>query len=168
MVDHRSFLLEPLARVDNNNFPFQQHLKATCDFLLPQLVCVFFYLKNSSDNKWFNFNISFWSIYTIIPFLTCYLMTYLRPIVLEFTVSLVFLTFRLSSLIFFATFWMWFRLPHLSIVSILWCMCTHPINLMGIHLLHCYHGNECTCIHDAICDTFATITWNVNFHVGQK
>jgi hypothetical protein len=38
---------------------------------------------------------------------------------------------------------------------------------MGIHLLCCAHGNECTGTHDAICDTFAIITQNVGFHVGQ-
>jgi hypothetical protein len=35
MVDQRIFLLEVLARVDNNTFHFQQHLKATCDLLPP-------------------------------------------------------------------------------------------------------------------------------------
>ncbi len=35
MVDQRPFLLEALTRVDNNTFPFQQHLKGACDLLLP-------------------------------------------------------------------------------------------------------------------------------------
>jgi hypothetical protein len=35
MVDQHPFFFEVLARVDNNIFPFQQHLKATCDLLLP-------------------------------------------------------------------------------------------------------------------------------------
>jgi hypothetical protein len=47
-------------------------------------------------------------------------------------------------------------------------VCTHPIDFMGIHLLCCVHGNECTGTHDAICDTFATIARDANFHVGQK
>ncbi len=29
----------------------------------------------------------------------------------------------------------------LSIASIFWCVCTHPINLISIHLLRCTHGN---------------------------
>jgi len=33
-------------------------------------------------------------------------------------------------------------------------VCIHPINPMGIHLLHCTHGNECTKTHDEIHDTF--------------
>jgi hypothetical protein len=34
---------------------------------------------------------------------------------------------------------------------------------MGIHLLHCVHGNECTGTHDAIHDTFAAIAQNASF-----
>ncbi len=33
MVDQRPFLLEALSWVDNNTFPFQQHLKVACDLL---------------------------------------------------------------------------------------------------------------------------------------
>ncbi len=33
MVDQRPFLLEALTQVDNNIFPFQQHLKVTCNLL---------------------------------------------------------------------------------------------------------------------------------------
>jgi hypothetical protein len=59
-------------------------------------------------------------------------------------------------------------LPHSSIVGILWCVCIHPINPMGIHFLCHVHGNECTKIHDPIHNTFVAIAWNVGFHVGQK
>jgi hypothetical protein len=62
----------------------------------------------------------------------------------------------------------WFELPHLSIIGILRCVCTHPINFMGIHLLHCAHGNKRTRTHDAIHNTFVAIAQNVGFHVGQK
>jgi len=52
---------------------------------------------------------------------------------------------------------MWLGLSHLSIASLPLCVCTHPINPMGIHILCCTHGNEHTRTHDAIHDTFATI-----------
>jgi hypothetical protein len=39
---------------------------------------------------------------------------------------------------------------------------------MGIHLLHCAHGNKRIKTHDAICNTFAAIAQNVGFHVGQE
>jgi hypothetical protein len=55
-----------------------------------------------------------------------------------------------------------------SIANIPQCVCTHPINLMGIHLLHCVHGNEHIKTHDVIRDTFATIAQDVGFHVGQE
>jgi hypothetical protein len=35
MVDQHPFLLEALAWVDNNTFPFQQHFKVACDLLPP-------------------------------------------------------------------------------------------------------------------------------------
>jgi hypothetical protein len=35
MVNQCLFLFEALAWIDNNIFPFQQQLKAACDFLLP-------------------------------------------------------------------------------------------------------------------------------------
>jgi hypothetical protein len=37
---------------------------------------------------------------------------------------------------------------------------------MGIHLLHFAHGNEHTKTHDEVCDIFATIAHDVDFHVG--
>ncbi len=85
-----------------------------------------------------------------------------------FIVRLVFLAFQLLSPNFSTTLHMRLGLPHPSITSIHGCVCTHPINRMGIHFLHCAHGNECIKTHDVICDTFATIAWDVGFHVGQE
>ncbi len=59
------------------------------------------------------------------------------------------------------------KLLHLSIVNLPQCVCTHPIDPMGIHLLCCAHGNECMGTHDAIHNTFATIARDVGFHMGQ-
>jgi hypothetical protein len=84
MVNQYPFLLEALARVDNNTFLFQQHLKVVCDSYCRELARVFFHLNNSYGNKWFDFKIPFQSVYIIIPFSTCFLMGYLKPIVLEF------------------------------------------------------------------------------------
>jgi hypothetical protein len=41
--------------------------------------------------------------------------------------------------------------------SIFRYVCTHPVNLMGIHFLCYVHGNEHIGTHDAIHDTFVTI-----------
>jgi len=85
-----------------------------------------------------------------------------------FIARLIFPTFQLSSLVFSTTFHMWFGLPHFSITNIFWCMCTHPINLMDIHLLHYIHGNKHTGTNDANHNTFVVIVCNVNFHVGRE
>jgi len=42
------------------------------------------------------------------------------------------------------------------------------INWSNIHLLQCVHGNECTRIHDAICDAFASIAKEVDFIVAKE
>jgi len=69
---------------------------------------------------------------------------------------------------FFTTFCMRLGLPHPSIANIPRCVCTHPIDPMGIHFLHCVHGNERTKTHDIICDTFVAIMQDVNFHMKQE
>jgi len=79
-----------------------------------------------------------------------------------------FQAFWLSSPYFSTMFQTRFRLPHLSIVGILQCVCTHPINVTGVHFLCCTHGNEHMGTHVTVRDTFAIISWDVNFHVGQK
>ncbi len=85
-----------------------------------------------------------------------------------FTIRPIFPNSQLVSPIFFTTFRIWFGLPHPSIASIPWCMCTHPIDCMGIHLLCYAHGNECTRTHDAVCNTFVAIVWDVGFHWGEN
>jgi hypothetical protein len=39
---------------------------------------------------------------------------------------------------------------------------------MGIHLLHCVHGNECIRTHDVVCDTFIAIVQDAycNLNLG--
>jgi hypothetical protein len=80
----------------------------------------------------------------------------------------IFTTFQFFSLFFSTTFCTWLGLPHPSIVSFLPCACTHPIDPMGIHLLHCSHGNEHTSTHVVICNTFAIVAQDISFHLGQK
>jgi hypothetical protein len=84
-----------------------------------------------------------------------------------FITQLVFFTFWLSFLVFATTLRMQ-GLPHPSIACMPWCVCTHPIDPMGIHLLRCVHSNEHIKTHDGICDTFVTSVRDVNFHVGWK
>jgi hypothetical protein len=53
------------------------------------------------------------------------------------------LAFQLSSPVFFTPFHTRLKLTHPSITNIPQCVYTHLIDLMGIHLLRCVHGNEC-------------------------
>jgi hypothetical protein len=80
----------------------------------------------------------------------------------------IFPAFLLFCTSFFTTFRMQLGLPHPSIPNILWCMCTHPIDVMGVHLLCCTHGNEYIGTHDVIRDIFVAITRDVDFHVKRN
>ncbi len=77
----------------------------------------------------------------------------------------IFLGYWLIFPVFSIVLWIQLGLPHPSIIGILWCMFTHPIDLMGIHLLRCAHGNEHTGTHDVVRDTFVVIAWDVGFHM---
>jgi len=85
-----------------------------------------------------------------------------------FIIQPIFSTFQLSSPIFSTTLWMWLGLTHPSITSLPQCVCTHPIDPMGIHFLCCAHGNECMGTHDAIHNTFVIIVWDVGLYIGQE
>jgi hypothetical protein len=85
-----------------------------------------------------------------------------------FIVRPIFLGWQLVFPIFSTTFWIQLQLPHPSIVSIFQCVCTHPIDPIGIHLLHCVHVNECIKTYDTVCDTFAAIVYDVGFHMGWE
>jgi hypothetical protein len=57
---------------------------------------------------------------------------------------------------------------HPLIVGVSHCICNQPLDPMGIHLVHCAHGEEKTTLHDFVRDAFATIVRNVRFHVPQE
>jgi len=148
-------------------------------FYSPKLVYVFLYLNNSSGNKWFDFKIPSRNVYTIIPFLACSSIEYLRPIMFEFYMfwhkgkSLAYSSTSLPSLSiifsnFFIVFWMRFGLSHLLITGNFQCVCTHPIDPMCIHFSHCVRDNKCIKTHVAICDTSITIVCDVGFYMWWK
>jgi hypothetical protein len=85
-----------------------------------------------------------------------------------FMAQLIFPTFQLFLSLFFTTFQTWFGLPHPSITSLPQCMCIHPINPMGIHLLHYAHGNVRTWTYYVIHNIFVTIAQGVSIHMGQE
>jgi hypothetical protein len=140
---------------------------------------VFLCLNNSLGNKWFNFKIPLKASTPSYPFQHAfwwYIWSPLCPNSIMFWPKGKCLAYsstnlpKLSTnfLDLFLALWIWIGLPHLSSTCILQCVCTHPINPMGIHLLCCAHGNECTWTHDVIRDTFVAIVRDVGFHVGQE
>ncbi len=180
MVDQCPFLLEISTRVNNNTFPFQQHFKATCDLLLPPACACLLPFEQLIGQQMVHLQDSILerlhhrALFSMIsngtyevhrarilscfsPRVSVWLKT--RPI---------FPTFWLSSPISCIALHMRLGLPHPLIASIPWCVCTHPIDPMGIHLWCCVHGNKCIRTHDVICNTFTTITRDANFHMRQE
>jgi hypothetical protein len=47
--------------------------------------------------------------------------------------------------------------------SLAHCICGHPIDLMRIHFLYCFHGREHIIFHDAIQDAFVSIVKKLGF-----
>ncbi len=169
MIDQCPFLLEALALVDNNTFFFQQHFKATCDLLPPPIRACFPSFEQFIEQQ------MVWLQDSILECLHHHtLSNILSDMIFEahcaqilscsnlgagvlFMARPIFLGFRLVSLIFSITLRIRLGLLHPSIVYIPWCVCTHPIHFMGIHFLHCVHGNEHIGTHDVVRDIFVVI-----------
>jgi len=163
-----------LARIHNNTFPFYQHFKATCD-LLPPLVhmCLLPFEKFIMQQMvWLQDSISeclhhhtlFNMLFDRISEAHCawILSCYSLGAGTMLTVQTSLLNLLIIFPNFFTTHQMWLGLPHPSIANIPQCMCTHPIDLVSIHFLHCAHGNEHTWIHGAVHDTFITIMGDID------
>ncbi|CAM6102357.1 unnamed protein product [Calypogeia fissa] len=48
------------------------------------------------------------------------------------------------------------------------CVCGHPLDPVGIHILRCSHGSERTATHDDIHDVLAAITRDAGYHVSTE
>jgi len=141
MVDQPSFLLKALTQIDNNTFPFQQHLKVACDLLPPlTFACLLpfehlikqqmVWLQDSILERLHHhtlFNILFDKIFETH---CAWILSCFGPKVgFWLPTQPTFPTFQLSSPSFCTVLQMQLGLPHPSITSILWCMCTHPIDV---------------------------------------
>ncbi len=56
-------------------------------------------------------------------------------------------------------------LPHLLALDLSHCICWQPLDLMGIHLLHCTHGEKRMGYDDVMWDSFVFITKDATFFV---
>jgi hypothetical protein len=180
MVDQCPFLLEALARVDNNTFPFQQHIMVACDLLPPPThACIppfeqfigqqMVQFQDSILEHLHHHTLSNMPSDEIFKAHHGQILSCSGPRVNTWLIArLIFSAFRLSSPIFSIAFHTWLKLSHLSIVGIPQCVCTHPIDPTNIHFLHCVHGNERTGTHDAICNTFVAIMQDASLHMGWE
>ncbi len=64
--------------------------------------------------------------------------------------------------------WTKLGLSHPLVLGLTHYICGHPLNPMGIHLLHCTHGGEKTTSHNVIRDAFMSIVRDVRFHILQE
>jgi hypothetical protein len=58
--------------------------------------------------------------------------------------------------------------PHFIAHVFFWCICGQPIHLTRIHLFHCAHGGERIGTHDAVRNSFASITKDVGFYILRE
>jgi hypothetical protein len=59
-------------------------------------------------------------------------------------------------------------LSHPLVFGVSHCICSEPLDPIGIHLLCCTHCGERMASHDVVWDVFTTITIDVRFHVSQE
>jgi hypothetical protein len=68
--------------------------------------------------------------------------------------------------VFMSCMWTYFLVKYESI-GVSQCICSQPLDPMGIHLFWCVHGEKTTISHDVMWDVFVTTTRNVRFHISQ-
>ncbi len=69
-----------------------------------------------------------------------------------FIIQLVLLMFCLWLAIYSIALQIQLSVAHLWIINLPHYLCIQSIDPLGIHLLHCAHGNECTKMHGIVCD----------------
>jgi len=84
MVDQRLFLLEALTQVNNNTFPFQQHLKGACDLLPPPTRACFLSFEQLTGQQMVLFQNSISKCLHHHNLSKCSLTRYMKPIVPKF------------------------------------------------------------------------------------
>jgi len=180
MVDQRSFFSETLTWVDDNTFFFSSNTSRQHVIFYHLSPCVSFSIwtiHRATNGSIWRFHLGMFAL--SYPFQHIFRQNIWSPscpnfimfwptIYAWFTTRLIFLTFRLFSSIFYIVFHMRLGLPHPSIVGIPWCVCTHPINPMGIHFLCYVHGNKHIGTHDVSCNIFVAIARDACFHVGRE
>ncbi|CAM6092536.1 unnamed protein product [Calypogeia fissa] len=74
----------------------------------------------------------------------------------------------MSSFIFTTSLWVQLGLPHPGLLRQSSCVCGHPLDLVGTHILRCSHGSERTSTHHDIWDVLAAIAQDTGYHVTTE
>jgi hypothetical protein len=146
IVDQCSFLLEALTWANNNTFLFQKHLKVACNLLPPLTHMCFPPFEQFIEQQMVQLQDSILEClhhHTVSNMLSDMIFkTHCAQILscsspkasVWFKVQPVFPTFRLFSPSFSTVFQMRLGSPRPSIINIYYCICTHPIDVISVHL----------------------------------
>ncbi|CAM6103962.1 unnamed protein product [Calypogeia fissa] len=75
----------------------------------------------------------------------------------------------MSSFIFTTSLRMRLGLPHPGLLGLQpSCVCGHPLDPIGTHILRCGHGSERTATHDDLRDVLAAIARDAGYHVSTE
>jgi hypothetical protein len=80
---------------------------------------------------------------------------------------LVIPSFCMTSNIFSLTLCTKLGPPHPMIIGLTHYICGQSLNLMGIHILQCFHGKKCIIFHD-VQNVFLLIVKDVKFHIFHE
>jgi hypothetical protein len=68
---------------------------------------------------------------------------------------------------FFTTLCIKLGVSHPLILGVSHCICSQPLDVMGIHLFHYTHGADKMVLHDVVRDVFMAIGKSARFDVLQ-
>ncbi|CAM6098052.1 unnamed protein product [Calypogeia fissa] len=74
----------------------------------------------------------------------------------------------MNSFIFSTSLWVRLGLPHPGLLGQPSCVCGHPLDPVGTHILRCSHGSERMATHDDLRDVLAIITRDAGYHVSTE
>ncbi|CAM6088894.1 unnamed protein product [Calypogeia fissa] len=74
----------------------------------------------------------------------------------------------MSSFIFTTSLRVRLGLPHPGLLGQPSCVCGHPLDPVGTHILQCSHGSERTATHDDFRDVLAAIARDAGYHVSTE
>jgi hypothetical protein len=158
--DDHLILLDAMAHVKTDTYPFQIALRDTCAMLLKVvrshvlpfeniMVQSYFQMKFSLKEQLHEQKFTLLLTNALLNILRTHFCSYVAP-----TIGAWLLvhpntpSFHLSSTHFLTILCICLSIPHPTVPHVSQCKCGHTIDDLDIHLLHCTCGNECIATHD--------------------